>query len=122
MVCLMCSSLVDNFYQPLVDNLIVWGQAPLRHRPTPLDPHPQTKMGSAIPRPYIPVSCVNLVVCSRPSASCPAPCVPQPHEPCDAVTAVKNMQSSYNRRVNRQQCNQQCDGRPSQSVTNRTRH
>ena len=49
MVCLMlCSSLVDNFYQPLVDNLIVWGQAPLRHRPTPL-PHPQTKMGSAIP-------------------------------------------------------------------------
>lgn len=56
MVCLMCSSLVDNFYQPLVDNLIVWGQAPRRHRPTPL-PHPQTKMGSAIPRPYIPVSC-----------------------------------------------------------------
>jgi hypothetical protein len=120
MVCLMCSSLVDNFYQPqpLVDNLIVWGQAPLRHRPTPL-PHPQTKMGSAIPRPYIPVSYPYLVW-SRPSASCPAPCVPQPHEPCDApVTAVKNMQSSYNRRVNRQQCNQQCDGRPSQSVTNR---
>ena len=57
MVCLMCSSLVDNFYQPLVDNLIVWGQAPLRHRPTPL-PHPQTKMlGSAIPRPSVPVLC-----------------------------------------------------------------
>jgi len=118
MVCLMCSSLVDNFYQPLVDNLIVWGQAPLRHRPTPL-PHPQAKMGSAIPRPYIPVSCGRAHLHLD---SCPAPCVPQPHEPCDAVTAVKNMQSSYNRRVNRQQCNQQCDGRPSQSVTNRTRH
>lgn len=75
MVCLMCSSLVDNFYQPLVDNLIVWGQAPLRHRPTPL-PHPQTKMGSAIPRPYIPVSCVNLVVlapiCILSRPLCPA--------------------------------------------------
>jgi hypothetical protein len=66
MVCLMCSSLVDNFYQPLVDNLIVWGQAPLRHRPTPLDPHPQTKMGSAIPRPYIPVSCVKYLVVLAP--------------------------------------------------------
>jgi hypothetical protein len=76
MVCLMCSSLVDNFYQPLVDNLIVWGQAPLMHRPTPLDPHPQTKMGSAISRPYIPVSCVNLVVlapiCILSRPLCPA--------------------------------------------------
>ena len=76
MVCLMCSSLVDNFYQPLVDNLIVWGQAPLRHRPTPL-PHPQTKMGSAIPRLSLGHTSPYLVVAPT-SASCPAPCVDSP--------------------------------------------
>ena len=81
-------SLVDNFffYQPLVVDIFhvldrlgpgtATCKAPPPYNPhtcRPL-PHPQTKMGSAIP------VVVHVVVAPR-SASCPAPCVPQPHVP-----------------------------------------